>query len=364
MTEQPVVIQTAHCVMKWVMMIISESRAASARAPGLLLAGAIISSFVLTPNAALAESGKPQRPAVSADFPYTSKYVDVDGAKMAYIELGDPDGEPILFVHGVPTWSYLWRNVLPYVKVPGRRLIAVDLMGFGRSEKARNGDIGYFDHAGYFAGFIEALGLKNVTLVLHDWGAAIGLNYAYHHSGNVRAIAFMEGVVAPAYPRPSFESFGNPKVVQLFRSFRDPVKGPEVMMTQNMWIERLLPNSIMRELTDKEMAMYRAPWPTKESRRPIWRLVQDNPIEGKPKAVTKMFLKVERWWRKTDIPKLFVYASPGRILRPDPHVNWMVINLKNIKTAFVGYGIHFLQEDEPEAIGRVVNEWLRDLNTK
>jgi len=314
--------------------------------------------------AVFAQSGKAQRPIISADFPYESKTVDVDGAKMAYVELGDSTGAPILFIHGVPTWSYLWRNVLPLVEGQNRRLIAVDLMGFGRSEKANDGDIGYFDHARYVAGFIKALGLKNVTLVVHDWGAAIGLNYAYNHSGNVRAIAFMEGVVAPAYPRPSFESFGNPKVVNMFRAFRDPVKGPEVMMTKNMWIERLLPVSIIRDLTDEEMARYREPFPTVESRRPIWRLVQDNPIGNDPKDVTEMFEKVEAWWRETDLPKLFLYASPGRIQPVATSPDWMVKNLKNIDTAFVGYGIHFLQEDEPEAIGRAIDEWLRKLDAK
>jgi len=320
--------------------------------------------FAISSPVVFAQPGKAQRPVISADFPYESKTVSVDGAKMAYVELGDPDGAPIVFIHGVPTWSYLWRNVLPFVEGKNRRLIALDLMGFGRSEKARGGDIGYFDQARYVASFIEALGLKNVTLVVHDWGAAIGLNYAYNNSGNVRAIAFMEGLVAPAYPRPSFESFGNPRVVSLFRAFRDPVKGPDIMMTQNMWIERLLPFSIMRDLTEEEMARYREPFPTVESRRPIWRLVQDNPIENEPRDVTEMFGKVEAWWRETELPKLFLYASPGRIQPVGTSPAWMVKNLKNIDTAFVGYGIHFLQEDEPEAIGRAIDEWLRRLDAK
>jgi haloalkane dehalogenase len=159
-------------------------------------------------SAMLAQTGKsasppskPQRPTVSSEFRYRSKYVSVAGAKMAYVETGDLKGKPIVFVHGVPTGSYLWRNVLPHVEAPGRRLIAVDLMGFGRSDKAQGGNIGYFDHVNYLTMFIQTLGLQDVTLVLHDWGAAIGLNYASHHAGNVRAIAFMEGVVGPTYPR-------------------------------------------------------------------------------------------------------------------------------------------------------------------
>jgi len=136
------------------------------------------------------------------------------------------------------------------------------------------------------------------------------------------------------------------------------------MMTKNMWIERLLPVSIIRDLTDEEMARYREPFPTVESRRPIWRLVQDNPIGNDPKDVTEMFEKVEAWWRETDLPKLFLYASPGRIQPVATSPDWMVKNLKNIDTAFVGYGIHFLQEDEPEAIGRAIDEWLRKLDAK
>lgn len=274
---------------------------------------------------------KPQRPTVSAAFPYKSHYVTVDGHRMAYIEIGDPQAKPVIFIHGVPTWSYVWRNVLPYVQASQRRLIAIDLMGFGRSDKPQNGNIGYFDHVRYLTGFIDVLKLKDITFVLHDWGAAIGLNYASHHEDNVSAIAFMEGLVAPAYPRPSFESFKNPKVVKMFRNFRDPVKGPDIMMTRNMWIEKLLPLSIMRNLTEEEMNRYREPWPTTESRRPIWRLVQDNPIEGKPADVTAAFYQVERWWRATVIPKLYLYASPGRILRTDDHAeDWMVNNLNNI----------------------------------
>lgn len=326
-------------------------------------AGAALTAGGAAATQAQPAAARPQPPPPSPAFPFETRRIDVGGERMAYIELGDPQGSPVLFIHGVPTWSYLWRNVLPRAAAPGRRLIAVDLMGFGRSDKSNGGDIGYADHVRYLERFVTAMRLETPTLVVHDWGAAIGLGYAEAHPGNVRAVAFMEGVMTPTYPRPSFESFGSRAMIAMFRGFRDPGTGPRMVMDENVWVERLLPVSSFRPLGEEEMAFYREPWPTPASRRPIYRLVQDNPIAGQPAEVTAAFERVGAWWRASTLPKLFLYASPGRIFTPDRHLPWMRANLRNLDSAYVGHGIHFLQEDQPEAIGRAVDEWLhrRDL---
>lgn len=333
----------------------SAVRGAALAAAGTLSAIGVVSGQ--EPPAA----ARPQPPIPDPAFPYETRHVDLGDGRMAYVELGDPAGRPVLFIHGLPTWSYLWRNVLPHAAAPGRRLIAIDLMGFGRSDKAMDGDIGYLDHVRFLERFIDALRLEGVTLVVHDWGAAVGLGYAEANPRNIAGVAFMEGVMTPVYPRPNYESFGSAAMIRMFRAFRDPTTGVRAVMDENAWVERLLPMSSIRPLGEGEMAFYREPWPTPPSRRPIYRLVQDNPIGGEPADVTAAFERVGAWWRASRLPKLFLYASPGRIFTPARHLPWMRENLQNLETAFVGHGIHFLQEDEPEAIGRAVDEWLRHL---
>jgi haloalkane dehalogenase len=295
---------------------------------------------------------KPQPPVISAKFPYQSKFVEVLGSQMHYVEQGD--GDPILFLHGIPTSSYLWRNVLPLVKAQGRA-IAVDNIGFGKSDKP-NIDYSFYNQARYLEGFIEALNLKNVTLIVHDWGAAFGLHYAWQHQNNVKGIAFMEGVMTPTYPRKTYASFG--KAEKMFRAFRDRVQGPELIVKQNFFVEKWLPSSVMRDLSPMEIKVYRDPFVEPEARRSILRLIQDNPIEGKPADVVKTFNEMTAWWLQSDMPKLMIYASPGRIMPPETAA-WAAENLKNIETLFVGNGIHFIQEDHPEVIGRGIADWYR-----
>jgi len=267
---------------------------------------------------------------------------------MHYVDEGD--GDPILFLHGNPTSCYLWRNVIPYL-APLGRTIAVDLIGMGNSDKP---DIEYrfFDHARYVDGFIEALALENVTLVLHDWGSALGFHYAYRHQDNVKALAFMEAIVAPV---PSWGLL--PEVFQgIFRKFRTPDVGWRLIVDENVFIEKTLPGGIMRRLSEAEMDRYREPFLDPPSRKPLWRWPNEIPIEGEPADVVEAVAAYSEWLQQTQLPKLLLHADPGVIL-PALVVDWCRTNLPNLADLSVGAGLHFLQEDNPEGIGRALAEW-------
>jgi haloalkane dehalogenase len=289
----------------------------------------------------------PHQQNISAEFPFESKYVEVLGSKMHYIDEGE--GEPILFIHGNPTSSYLWRNIIPYVE-PYGRVIAVDLIGMGKSDKP---DIGYrfVDHAKYLEGFIEELDLKNITLVVHDWGSALGFNYAIQHEDNVKGIAFMEALLMPLTWGVFSEEFKN-----IFQTFRTPGAGYDLIVNKNFFVEQILPGGILRNLTEEEMNQYREPYKIAESRKPV--LVWPNEI-----PVHKIVSDYNRWLQETELPKILFYATPGAITNASV-VDWSEANLKNIETVDLGQGIHYLQEDHPEAIGRALANWIQLQNSK
>lgn len=318
-----------------------------------LAAGMRASVRAQSPTSIAPAPPKPKPAVPSADFPFESKVVDVFGSPMHYVESGQ--GDPVLFVHGIPTSVYLWRNVLPFVAASGRRAIAVDNIGFGKSGKP---DITYswLELARYLEGFIVKLGLTNVTLVMHDLGGAIGLHYAWRNPANVKAFAYLEGALPPAYPRVSFASFGATEA--LFRRLRDPVTGRKMLIDDNFWVETFLPASVMRDLTPAEFAAYRAPFATVAARKSIYDMVQSLPIEGKPEPEWNAYAAMAAYWQANEQPKLVMYATPGRVT-PQAGVDWAIANLKNVESSWVGYGIHFLQEDNPEGIGRAIVEWLR-----
>lgn len=296
-------------------------------------------------------------PAPSAAFDLPPRRVQVrDGAELAYYEVGQ--GRPVLFLHGMPTWSHLWRNVMPFIAAAGHRAIALDLLGFGRSGRPEGLDLGYAEQVRHLGAFTEALGLRELTLVLHDFGAAFGLDHASRHADAVRGIAYLEAAIAPVWPRPDLASFG--PLEPLFRRFRDPVQGPLALMEENLWVERLLPASLLRPLGEAEMAAYRAPFPDRASRRVMFELIRSVPVGGEPVATAAAMARTEAWWRTTPLPKLVLYADPSRVT-PENLVRWALDNLRNVETAYVGRGIHYLQEDEPEAIGWAIVGWLRRL---
>ena len=291
---------------------------------------------------------------ISGDFPFESNFVNVLGSSMHYIDEGA--GDPILFLHGNPTSSYLWRNVIPFV-IPRGRVIALDNIGFGKSGKP---DIGYTfdDHVKYLEEFISALDLHNITLVIHDWGS-IGFEYARRNPGNIKALAFMEALVPPASPLPSFDVMP-PQIREVFQALRDPTQGPEMVIRQNFFIEQMLPGSIVRTLSELEMDAYREPFLDPESRKPILVWPNEVPIGGVPERTTKAITEYGKWLNETELPKLLIYVSPGLIIPPQV-AEILTQTMKNIETVYVGQGIHFIQEDHPEAIGRAIADWYRRL---
>ncbi|UCH36295.1 MAG: haloalkane dehalogenase [Armatimonadota bacterium] len=286
--------------------------------------------------------------AISPDFPYESHYADVLGSRMHYVEQGA--GDPILFVHGTPTWSYLWRNVIPHLS-SAARCVALDLIGMGRSDKP---DIEYrfLDHARYFEGFIEKLGLQNITLVIHDWGSALGFHYAMRHEHNVKGLAFMEAILAPVR---SWDVFP-PDLREMYQTFRTPNVGWEMIVNRNAFVENVLPSAVLRKLTDEEMDYYREPFKEPASRRPLWRWPNEVPVAGEPADVAEAVETYSRRLRESDLPKLLLYATPGAILRA-PLVDWCRRTLKNLATVDIGPGLHFVQEDRPHRIGAELAAW-------
>jgi len=295
-----------------------------------------------------------------ADFPFESHFAEVNKAKMHYIEEGQ--GDPILFVHGNPTWSYLWRNIVPHLKSKGR-CIAVDLIGMGKSERP---EIKYrfHGHAKYFEGFIKKLGLKKITLVTHDWGTALGFHYAMRYESNIKGIAFMEGLLKPY---PTWDDFpasdAQPQLREMFRLFRTGgVGGPgwQAIVDQNIFLEKLLPGVAGRPLSEQELNFYREPFKKAKDRQVIWQWAQELPIEGKPADVTESVQNYSDALQESLLPKLLFYAEPGAVLT-DEHVKWCERNLKNLETVSVGPGAHFLQESSPDVIGRRLADWYERL---
>jgi len=289
---------------------------------------------------------------ISAEFPFESHYVEVLGSKLHYIDEGE--GDPILFLHGNPTSSYLWRNIIPYVS-DDARVIAVDLIGMGKSDKP-DIDYRFVDHAKYLEAFIEELELKNVTLVIHDWGSGLGFNYAMQHEDNIKGIAFMEAIIMPLEWSEFPEEFRG-----IFENFRTPGVGEEMIMTQNIFVEQMLPGGILRDLSEEEMNYYQEPYPTEESRKPVWVWPNEIPIDGEPADVYKIVSDYNQWLQETEIPKILFYVNPGAIF-PAPMVEWSESNLKNLEIIYVGEGSHFIQEDHPHEIGQGLDDWYQEIS--
>lgn len=291
-------------------------------------------------------------PVVSEVLEYNHKKVDVLESEMAYLDEGE--GEPVLFIHGNPTSSYLWRNIIPFV-ADNHRAIAVDLIGMGASGKP---DIGYTyaDHYAYLSAFMDALDLEDVTLVVHDWGAALGWDYARQNPDRIKRIAFMEGVLPPAFPLPSFDGMG--EVGAALKAMRDPVQGHQMVIVNNMFVEQMLPLMVNRELGEAAMAAYRAPFTLEAVRKPVLEWPRQLPVGGVPVHATEVLEAVTAFMQQTEMPTLLLYAEPGALV-PPAAVAWYAGGMKNLEAVFVGQGFHFIQEDQPVAIGRALRDWLR-----
>jgi haloalkane dehalogenase len=293
-----------------------------------------------------------QRDPISAEFPFESRWVEVEGARMHYVEVGE--GRPALFLHGNPTWSYLWRNVLPYA-APSARCIAVDLVGMGRSDKP---DLEYrfVEHARYLAGFIDALGLERLALVGHDWGSALGFDWARRNESRVRGLAFMEALLRPLS---TWEELPAP-AREVLQSLRTEDVGWRLVVDENPSIERLLPGAVLRPLDPAEMEAYRAPFAEPASRKPLWRWPNELPIAGEPADVVETVTAYSDWLQRTVVPKLLLYAEPGALV-PAARVAWCREHLPSLVTMPVGRAGHYLQEDVPQTVGEALAIWLRAL---
>ena len=283
---------------------------------------------------------------------YQKQYKIIHGKKMAYIDVGE--GDPIVFLHGNPTSSYLWRNVMPHLEGKGR-LIAPDLIGMGDSQKLDNSgsdSYTYIEHRKYLFALFEVLGVnKDVTLVIHDWGSGLGFHWAHQNPDAVKGIAFMEAVVGPI---PSWDVLPETSR-QMFQALRSPA-GEEMVLQNNFFVESILPGAIIRTLSDKEMAEYRRPFLKQgEYRRPTLTWPRQIPIAGEPADVVQIVGEYARWLATTDTPKLWINAEPGALnvgSTRDFIRSWPNLTEVTVK------GIHFIQEDSPDEIGKAVAEWL------
>ncbi len=289
---------------------------------------------------------------ISAGFPFESRYLEVEGSRIHYIDEGA--GDPVLFLHGNPTSSYLWRNIIPHLS-DRYRCIAPDLVGMGKSGKP-NIRYGFFDHVRYVEGFIEELRLKNITFVIHDWGSALGFHYASRNEANIKAMAFFEAIIRPA----RWKDFP-PDFKMGFKMFRTPVLGWMLISVMNVFINKLLPEAVVRPLTEEEMRHYREPFPDIRSRRPVHRWPNEIPIDGKPADVHQVVTDFSAWLTQTELPKLLFHADPGGIVR-EKQINWCLTKMKNISTINIGPGIHYLQEDNPHLIGKELRKWFDKLS--
>ncbi|HEB02668.1 MAG TPA: haloalkane dehalogenase [Nitrospirae bacterium] len=288
---------------------------------------------------------------ISSEFGYKSNYIEVLGSKMHFVDEGE--GDPIVFLHGNPTSSYLWRNIIPYL-TPHARCIAPDLIGMGKSDKP---DIGYRikDHIKYMDAFIDALGLKNITFVVHDWGSSLGFDYAMRHDENIKGIAFMEAILRPF----SWDDFTSDFKLG-FKLFRTPVIGWLMICGMNVFVEKILPKATVRSLLEDEMGHYREPFKTMRDRKPLWVFPNEIPIDGEPSDVVALVESYCRWLQGTDLTKLLFYAHPGGLMK-SAEVKWCRDNLSNLKTVDIGPGIHYLQEDNPHLIGKELAGWYKTL---
>ena len=287
--------------------------------------------------------------------PYADKKkITINNKTMSYIDEGE--GDAIIFQHGNPTSSYLWRNVMPHLEGQGR-LIACDLIGMGDSEKLTNSgpdSYNYFEHRDFLFTLLEELNIgKQVVFVIHDWGSALGFDWSFQNQDRVQGIAYMEGIVKPV----TWDEWPE-NATKVFQGFRSEA-GESMVLDKNIFVERVLPSSIMRELSEEEMNEYRRPFLNPgEDRRPTLSWPRQIPIQGEPKEVVEVVENYSKWLSSSDLPKLFINADPGSILTGKQREfcrSWPNQDEVTVK------GTHFMQEDSPDEIGKAVSSFVSKL---
>jgi haloalkane dehalogenase len=288
----------------------------------------------------------------------TLPQLSILGSTMAYRAAGRPDAPAALFLHGNPTSSYIWRNIIPRV-APVAHCIAPDLIGFGQSGKP---DIAYRfeDHVGFLDAFIAATGITSAYLVVQDWGTALAFHLAARRPEFVRGLAFMEFI----RPMPTWQDFHQVEPArELFRRFRTPGEGERLILDENAFVERVLPGSIMRTVSETEMTVYRAPFATPQSRRPVWRFPNELPIAGEPADVYATLERAHAALAASRYPKLLFVGDPGALVSPSV-ATCFAATLYDCALVPLGAGAHYLQEDHPDTIGRSVARWIAGIEAQ
>ena len=294
-------------------------------------------------------------PNIAPDWrdPHPRKSVLIDGVRMQYVETGQEHKPPVVFLHGNPTSSYLWRNIISHIS-DSWRCLAPDLVGMGDSERPPNGEFTFADHAHYLDRWFDALNIENAVLVVHDWGSALGFNWAQRNPDKISGLVYMEALVQPLTWKDWPE---NAKGV--FQGMRSEA-GEEMVLQKNIFVERILPASVIRKLTDREMSIYRKPFVDPgESRRPTLTWPRQIPVDGEPEDVTAIIQSYGTWLAKSMIPKLFINADPGSILvGPQREFCRTWPNQTEITVP----GLHFIQEDSPKEIGFSIRNFLSSIS--
>ncbi|WP_445168728.1 haloalkane dehalogenase [Mycolicibacterium sp. Dal123E01] len=286
---------------------------------------------------------------MTASDPHPRKRVAVLDTEMSYVDVGE--GDPIVFLHGNPTSSYLWRNVIPHVSDIGRCL-APDLVGMGLSGRSPTYSYRFVDHARYLDAWFDAMNLTDAILVVHDWGSALGFHRAYRYPDQIAGIAYMEAIVTPLHWEDLGESGG------IFRAVRSS-DGEHLILEQNAFVEQVLPGAIIRSLSDEEMAAYRAPFAERETRLPTLIWPRQVPIDGEPEDVTSIVQAYGEWLSDSQIPKLFVAGDPGALITEGSTSQRFCRTWNNQREVTVT-GQHFLQEDSPADIGAALRQFVTE----
>ncbi len=291
----------------------------------------------------------------AASLPAEKRIVETASATIAYVETGDPDGRALVFVHGLPFSSFIWRDVMPAIEAEGYRSIAVDLVGFGDSSGE---GYGVLDQVNHLDSFIDALALDHVTFMTHDWGAGIALIWASQNRDRVAGFATMEGAMPPIYPRPAYDEMPD-RIANMFRSMREDEAETNVL-ENNLWLETIMPSMTGEPLPEAVVAEYHRPFPDAESRRPLLEMSRSLPIGGEPTDVTAAYSDAVAWWTESATPKLILYAEPGRLLRRE-QAEWSAENAVNVTVSRIGEGNHAVQEENPAAVAAGLDRWLATL---
>ncbi len=295
---------------------------------------------------------------IKSNFPFESRYLDVKGSKIHYIDenkSGDQNQITFVCMHGNPTSSFLWRNIIPHLREEGR-VIAFDLIGFGKSGKP---DIDYkvATHYKYVEAFINGLNLKNIVFVTHDWGLTLGISFARKHEDKIKGLVFMEGPIRPMVWR----EFAFEPVRTIFRLFRMPIIGRLMNVNMNMFVKKiLLDKGSLRKLSNEERGYYSEPFLNKKSRKPVYLFPKFIPINGKPQDTFEMLTENHKWLQVTPIPKLLFWVRPGIIIRPR-QVEEMRGAYPKLTDVYLGESAHFIQEDFPHEIGTKISKWYQEV---